>query len=52
MFICPEIATYVNKYYSVPARLFVSGCLELTSRESSTQGDLLRPAHRQLTQPM
>ena len=40
-FICPEIAPYVNNCYSVPARLFVSGGLELASREGSTQGDPL-----------
>ena len=40
-FICPEIAAYVNNYYSVPTRLFVSGGLELTSHEGSTQGDPL-----------
>ena len=35
-FICPEIATYLNNCYLVPARLFVSGGLELTFREGST----------------
>ena len=40
-FICPEIATYVNNCYSVPATLFASGGLELNSREFSTQGDPL-----------
>ena len=35
-FISPEIATYLNNCYLVPARLFVSGGLELTSREGST----------------
>ena len=34
-YICPKIAIYVNNCYSVPARLFVSGGLELTSREGS-----------------
>ena len=40
-FICPEIVTFLNSCYSVPTRLLVSGGLELTSREGSTQGDLL-----------
>ena len=43
-FIYPEIATYVNNCYLVPARLFVSGRLEFTSREGSTQGDRLSMA--------
>ena len=40
-FIFPDITTYVNNFYSVPARLPVRGGLEFTSREDSTQGDLL-----------
>ena len=40
-FICPGIAAYVKKCYSVPARLFVSGGLKLTSREGSTYSDPL-----------
>ena len=40
-FICPEIATYLNNWCSVPARLFVSRGLELTSCEGSTQGNPL-----------
>ena len=40
-FICPEIAAYVKKCYSVLARLFVSGGLKLTSREGSTHSDPL-----------
>ena len=40
-FICPEIAAYVNNCYSVPARSFVNGGLELVSREGSPQGDPL-----------
>ena len=43
-FIYPEIATYVKYCYLVPARLFVSGRLEFTSREGSTQGDRLSMA--------
>ena len=38
---CPETAIYLNNCYSVPARLFVSGNLELTSHEDSTKGDPL-----------
>ena len=40
-FTCQEITTYVNNCYSVPARLFVSRNLELTSHECSTQDALL-----------
>ena len=40
-FIFPDIATCVNNCYSVPARLFVSGGPQLTSREGSTRGDPL-----------
>ena len=40
-FIRPEITAYLNNCFSVPARLFVSGGLELTSLEGSTQGDHL-----------
>ena len=43
-FICPHIATYVNNCYSVTARLFVSGGLQLASREGSTQVDPLSMA--------
>ena len=40
-FTCLDIATYMNNCYSVPARLFVGGSLQLHSHEGSTQGDLL-----------
>ena len=37
-YICPEIATYVCNCYTIPARLFVIGGLELKSQERTTQG--------------
>ena len=37
--ICPEISTYVNNCYLKPARLFVTGGVEITSQEGTTQGD-------------
>lgn len=40
-FVCPEISTYVINCYSTPARLFVTGGLELQSQEGTTQGDPL-----------
>ena len=43
-FICPEIAAYVNNFYSILSRLFVCGSLELTSREGLTHGDPLSMA--------
>jgi hypothetical protein len=38
-YLCPEIATYVLNCYAIPARLFVSGGLEIKSLEGTTQGD-------------
>ena len=38
-FICPEIATFVHNCYVRPARLFVTGGIEIASEEGSTQGD-------------
>jgi len=40
-YVCPEIATYVVNCYTIPARLFVIGGLELKSQEGTTQGDPL-----------
>ena len=37
--ICPEISTYVNNCYLKPARLFVTGGVEISSQEGTTQGD-------------
>lgn len=39
--ICPILATYINNCYIKPARLFVIGGTELSSREGTTQGDPL-----------
>ena len=38
-FICPEIAIFVRNCYIRPARLFVTGGVEISSEEGSTQGD-------------
>ena len=35
--LCPEIATYVENCYAIPARLIVTDGLEITSREGTTQ---------------
>ena len=40
-YICPEVSTYVRNCYTIPARLFVIGGLELLSQEGTTQGDPL-----------
>jgi hypothetical protein len=37
--LCPEIATYIINCYIKPARLFVSGGVEISSKEGTTQGD-------------
>ena len=37
--ICPLVATFVINCYNQPARLFVTGGLEITSNERTTQGD-------------
>lgn len=43
---CPEIATFLQNYYIRPARLFVSGGMEISSSEGTTQGDpLAMPAY-------
>ena len=36
---CTEIATYVYNFHAVPARLFVTGGVEILSGEGTTQGD-------------
>ena len=35
--VCPAISTYVTNCYNRPARLFVLGGKEITSREGRTQ---------------
>ena len=37
--ICPSIATYVKNCYNTRLRLFVTGGIEITSDEGTTQGD-------------
>lgn len=37
--LCPEIALYTYNCYQTPARLFVTGGLEISSSEGTTQGD-------------
>ena len=37
--LCPEIATYISNCYIKPARLFIAGGGELSSKEGTTQGD-------------
>jgi len=37
--ICPEMACYVTNTYCQPARLFIIGGKELSSKEGTTQGD-------------
>ena len=36
--LCPELATFANNCYTEPARLFVTGGLEMPSCEGTTQG--------------
>ena len=36
--LCPELATFANNCYTEPARLFVTGGLEMPSSEGTTQG--------------
>ena len=38
-YLCPEMETYVCNCYAKPARLFVTGGLEIPSAEGTTQGD-------------
>ncbi|KAG1714378.1 Protein lifeguard 1 [Nymphon striatum] len=38
-FLCPEISIYVHNCYIKPSRLFVTGGMEITSSEGTTQGD-------------
>ena len=37
--ICPELSIYTKNSYMKPARLFVTGGIEITSKEGTTQGD-------------
>ena len=37
--LCPELSIYVQNCYARPARLFVTGGLEISSAEGTTQGD-------------
>ncbi len=37
-YICPPLSTIVINFYRTPARLFVTGGIELTSTEGTTQG--------------
>ena len=37
--LCPEIATYISNCYIKPARLFITGDGEFSSKEGTTQGD-------------
>ena len=37
--LCPAIATYLQNCYAVPARLFVTGGVEIISEEGTTLGD-------------
>ena len=37
--ICPIVATYVHNFYNQDSRLFISGGVEISSREGTTQGD-------------
>ena len=36
--LCPEFSTYISNCYQKPARLFVTGGLETSSQEGTTQG--------------
>ena len=38
---CPLLATTIINFYRAPARLFVTGGMELSSEEGTTQGCLL-----------
>ena len=38
-YLCPEIAIFTSNCYSIPARLFVVGGVEIESKEGTTQGD-------------
>ena len=40
-FVCPVLARFANNCYRSPSRLFVTGGLELSSSEGTTQGDPL-----------
>ena len=37
-YVCPPLATVVINFYRTPARLFVTGAMELHSHEGTTQG--------------
>ena len=37
--VCPVFSNYVSNCYRTPARLFVIGGVELSSKEGTTQGD-------------
>ena len=39
--LCPEIATYINNCYMKPSRLFITGGKEISSKEGTTQSDLI-----------
>jgi len=39
--ICPKISTFVSNCYTSPARLFVIGGFEISSKEGTTQGLLI-----------
>ena len=38
-YLCPTLATYIRNCYGAPARLFVTGGIEISSSEGTTQGD-------------
>ena len=44
--ICPELSVYAKNSYMKPARLFVTGGVEIASKEGNTQGDPIAiPVH-------
>ena len=43
-YLCPSIAIFVKNCYSTPSRLFIVGGTEITSRQGTTQGDLVSMA--------
>ena len=38
-YLCPALAIYIKNCYGTPSRLFVSGGVEISSSEGTTQGD-------------
>ena len=38
-YVCPPVAIYIRKCYSVPSRLFVLGGTEILSSDGTTHGD-------------